>query len=450
MKNICFNKIFAVLLFAAAVICGFTGCEKKPLSNKISISFTGPEGMTMSYQGKEFQGLTRKLYPGTYIFKFTAPGHKPLWKDITVTKADDKRVTAIDMEAERSVIFVRCSTDDPAKDGNVTVLLDGEEQGVTPCLITGIPLGTHTLELSHPGYATKTRQINITNSRPLPQIRESLVSVSGILRVTGHPAGALLHIDDKLAGPIPYQAKYTAGKYLLELRAPGYISQKREITLHPNSDVKTEIKLTPEPSSIYVETIPSNAACSMHGKKLGTTPLRIANLKPGNYRIVVSLAGYDEVEETVELKAGSHERLRIEMESGFGSARLNIRPAGVDVLVDGKPVGRTRVSDKNPDETEPIKVSDLAPGRHVCTISHPRAKPRTVKRFNFVVAKNKTTECPVVEMWVADCEITYRNGLKEEVKLLRMDNREVEFSLQPGISMREKRGDVEIRRLPVR
>ena len=53
-------------------------------------------------------------------------------------------------------------------------------------------------------------------------------------------------------------------------------------------------------------------------------------------------------------------------------------------------------------------------------------------------------------MWVADCELTYNNGLKEEVKLLRVDNREVEFSLQPGISMREKRSDVEIRRLPLR
>ena len=152
----------------------------------------------------------------------------------------------------------------------------------------------------------------------------------------------------------------------------------------------------------------------------------------------------------VEVKAGSHERMKIEMESGLGFARLNIRPAGVDVFVDGKPVGRTRAKSTDPEETEPIKLGDLVPGSHSCTISHPRAKPKTTKSFNFIVAKNKTTECPVVEMWVANCEITYRNGLKEDVKLIRVDDREVEFSLQPGISMREKRSDVEIRRLPVR
>lgn len=450
MKNIFTSKIFAVLLLAAAVTAFFSGCNKKVLADKITLNFSGPEGMTMSYNGKNLTGLTRKLRPGTYIFKFTAPGHKTLWKEITATRADDGSTAAIEMEAERSAILVRCATDTPGQDGNVTVLFNGEEKGVTPCLITGIAQGTHSLELSHPGYASKTLQIKVSNARPLPQIRENLVSISGVLRVSGTPAGAMLYIDDKLAGPIPYQAKYTAGKYLLELRAPGYTSKKQEISLHPNSSAKAHITLDPEPSSITVETIPSNAVCTLRGEKRGTTPLRIDNLQPGNYKIELSLAGYDTIEETIEVKAGSHEKLKITMESGFGFARLNVRPAGVDVFVDGKLVGRTKVSEKEPGETEPIKVSDLSPGRHTCTISHPRAKPKTVQRFEFVVAKNKTTECPVVEMWVADCELTYNNGLKEEVKLLRLDNREVEFSLQPGISMREKRSDVEIRRLPLR
>ena len=103
-----------------------------------------------------------------------------------------------------------------------------------------------------------------------------------------------------------------------------------------------------------------------------------------------------------------------------------------------------------PGETEPIKVANLSPGRHTCRISHPRGKPRTVKDFTFMVAKNKTTECPGVEMWVADSELTYKNGLKEQVKLLRMDDREVRFSLAPGISMTEKRKDVSVRKLESR
>ena len=450
MKHTIFDKMLLLLVISAALVLAFTGCSEKKKSGKVNVVFSGPEGMTMSYKGKSLEGLNRKLPPGNYIFKFTAPGCKPMWKEINISNADHQSTIEIGMEAERSAVLVRCTTEDPQKDGNVTVYLNGEEQGITPCLITGIPIGTHTLQLSHPGYAGKTRQIKITDSRPLPQIKESLSSISGILRVTGAPSGAMLYIDEKLAGPIPYQAKYTAGKYLLELRAPGYISQKQEINLQANTSNKAEIILKPEPSSIYIESVPANAVCVVRGEKQGTTPLLINNLQPGNYKIELSLPGYDDVEEMVEVKAGSHERLKIAMESGFGFARLNIRPAGVDVYVDGKLIGRTRQSAINPQQTEPILLKELLPGSHSCTISHPKAKPRTTRKFNFMVAKNKTTECPIVEMWVADCEITYNNGLQEEVKLIRMDDREVEFSLQPGISMREKRTDVRIRRLDPR
>ena len=450
MKKIFTSKILVILLLAAALTSGISGCNKKAAPDKISVTFTGPAGMTMSYNGKDLTGLTRNLRPGSYIFKFTAPGRKTVWKEFSFSRTDDKNSIAIDMEAERSVILVRCTTEDPAKDGNATVLLNGEEKGVTPCLITGIAPGVHSLELTHPGYASKTIQLNVSGARPLPQIRESLVSISGILRISGSPAGAMLYINDKLAGPIPYQAKYAAGKYQVELRAPGYTSQRKEISLRPNSSTKTHIELEPEPSSITIETTPPNAVCTVRGEKRGTTPIRIDNLQPGNYKIELSLDGYDTIEETVEVKAGSHEHLKITMESGFGFARLNVRPAGIDIFVDGRLIGRTKATGSDPNETEPVKISDLSPGRHVCTISHPRAKPKTVHRFEFVVAKNKTTECPVVEMWVADCELTYNNGMKEEVKLLRLDNQEVEFSLQPGISMREKRSNVEIRRLPQR
>ena len=450
MKHTIFNKILLLLIVSTTLVLALCGCFEKKKANKVSVTFSGPEGMTMSYRGKSLTGLDRKIAPGTYIFKFAAPGCKPMWKELRISNADHNSTIEINMEPARSAIFVRCTTEDPRKDGNVSVLLNGEEKGITPCLITGIPIGTHTLQLNHPGYAGKSRQIKITDARPLPQIRENLVSTSGILRVTGSPAGAMLYIGEKLAGPIPYQAKYTSGKYLLELRASGYISQKLEINLLANQDNKAVIHLKPEPSSISIESVPSNAVCVVRGEKRGTTPLVIDNLQPGNYKIELSLPGYDNVEEMVEVKAGSHEKLKISMESGYGLARLHIRPAGVNVHVDGKFIAKTRASAINPQETEPILLKELPPGTHSCTVSHPKAKPRTSKKFDFMVAKNKTTECPVVEIWVADCEITYNNGLTEEVKLIRMDEREVEFSLQPGISMREKRSDVRIRRLDQR
>lgn len=441
----------SLLLILGMICCGFSGCKEKKTIAKIAVSYSGPAEMTMSYKGKDLDGLTRKLAPGSYIFKFSAPGHKPKWQQFDLTAADNNSTIKVQMEAETSAVFVSCSTDASGKDGNVSVFLNGAEQGVTPCLITGIPLGEHTLELTHPGYAAKTVQIKVKDSRPLPLIKEQLVSNSAMLRVTGRPAGATLYIDEKLAGPIPYQAKYTAGKYLLELRSPGFISKKQEVVLHPNQSAKAEIVLEPMPSSLTISSTPANAVCFIRGEKKGTTPLRVENLQPGNYKIKVQHPGYEAVEELVEIKPGSNEELTITLESGFGFARLNIQPAGVDVFVDGKLIGRSQPDPQHPDEVLAIVVPNLTPGTHTCTLSHPRAKPRTIKKFNFNVSKNKTTECPVFELWVANCEITYkRSGMKDQVKIIRIDDREIEFSLQPGISMTEKLDNVQIRKLDLR
>ena len=67
-------------LLAVFLLIVMPGCNKKQGKNSIKITFSGPQGMTMSYRGKEMNGLTRKVVPGTYIFKFSAPGHKTIWK----------------------------------------------------------------------------------------------------------------------------------------------------------------------------------------------------------------------------------------------------------------------------------------------------------------------------------------------------------------------------------
>lgn len=437
-------------LLAVFLLIVMPGCNKKQGKNSIKITFSGPQGMTMSYRGKEMNGLTRKVVPGTYIFKFSAPGHKTIWKSCTISSSDNNSTLPIQLEPERSVILVTCSTDDSGRDSNVSLSLNGIEQGATPCLITGLPIGEHLLEFSHPGHATKNLRIKIDSSRPQPVIKERLTSNSGTMQVVGTPSGSMLYVNEKPAGPIPYQAKYAAGTYLLELRAPGYIAQTKELTVSANKTVKTSFALQPEPSKITIETEPSNAVCVVRGEKRGTTPITINNLQPGNYKIEVSLPGYETVEEMVEIKAGSHEKLRITLESGLGQARLNIRPAGVDVLVNGKIIGRTEKGDSTLNDVKPILLSNLAPGTYTCIISHPFAKPRKQKKFVFNVSKNKTTDCPVVELWVPDHELTYRNGVQDMVKMIRISEDEVEFELMPGMIVTERRSNVSIRKLEPR
>ena len=449
MKNI-FSYALCVLL-TGVMLAALPGCNKKSASRTpVNVTFDGPEGMKMEFRGKALEGLTRKMFPGTYVLKFSAPGFKTAWKQIAITKADNNSSVNVELEPLRSVILVSCSVDDSGRDAHVALSFDGVEKGTTPCLITGVQPGTHLLEFSHPGHAPKSRKIEVADGRPIPEIRERLNSNSGTLQVIGKPAGATLYINEEAVGQVPYQAKFTAGKYLLELRAPGYVAKKTEIEVVADKVVKSRLELLPEPSTLFIESVPSNAVCFIRGEKRGTTPIKITNLMPGNYKVELSMPGFDTVEEMIEVKAGSHERIKVALESGYGQARLNVRPAGVDVLVDGKSVGRTKKIPGTENEVETIELNELKPGIHTCVISHPLARPRSQKKFTFKVSKNKTTDCPVMELWVPNCELTYRKNMKDTVRLIRLTDDEVEFELQPGISVTERRNNVQIRYLNTR
>jgi hypothetical protein len=55
-----------------------------------------------------------------------------------------------------------------------------------------------------------------------------------------------------------------------------------------------------------------------------------------------------------------------------------------------------------------------------------------------------------MELWVPNCELTYRRNMKDNVKLIRLTDDEVEFELQPGIAVTERRSNVKIRYLNAR
>ena len=451
MKMWCkINNMWKFCCCALPVICVllFSGCGQDKGNKKVTVHFSGPAGMVMSFNGKELSGVTRKMYPGVYLFKFTAPGHKPLWKQFKISAASNNSTEKVRMEVERSAVLIACFVDGKKGDPGAKVFFNGNEYGTTPCLIPSLEPGLHEVVLSHPGYASKTLKLRVADGRPLPLIREKLTSIIGTLQVEGFPEGAQLFIGGKFVGKVPLQEKFDAGKYLLELRAPGFVTKTQEVTVVPEKTVRSRIRLNPVPSSLEIISSPENAVCFVDGRKYGTTPCKVDNLAPGNHRVELRLLGFPNHIEMVDVKPGSHEKLKITMESGFGTARLNIRPAGVDVLVDGKLVGKTVPDPRFPKDTVPIVVKNLEPGRHTCELSHPRGKPKTIKKFYFNVVKGKLTECPVMEIWVANAEITHvANGLKDEVRIIRIDEVEVEYSPQPGVSVTEKLKNVRVRKL---
>ena len=430
------KKIINLLLILPAIcsILLWSGCQDDdPNKNRTTIIFKGPEKMTMSYRNKVFDGLRRRMPPGEFVFKFSAPGYYPLWKKYTINPGQADMVETISLQPFHSALYITAQAAGIKGDARARIFRDGIPCGTTPQLLTGLRMGRHMIKLTLPGFADYAREIVVNSPRPLPQLKAVLVSTNGYLTVKGTPEGAFLSIDGKQVGTLPWSGNLNTGRVSLGVSAEGYLAQTRETIIKAGEKNVVSINLEPQKSSLSVRSKPSNATLLLNGKKLGTTPFTINNLTPGNYNVEIIHDDFEPYKRTVEVKAGSNDEIFAALRSGYGSVRLNIRPSGVDLFVDGQPVGRTVKDPARPGETLPITVKNLVPGKHICTMSHPRSNPAK-KEFEFTVKREEIIVLPVRELWVADCIVQFNDGEIIQVKKEYETPTHLNFSPRPGIS----------------
>ena len=122
---------------------------------------------------------------------------------------------------------------------------------------------------------------------------------------------------------------------------------------------------------LLIRSVPSGAAVAVDGIAMGTSPATIRDLPFGTYAVAVSRSGYQRREQNVtisqavparevtfELKSSSPPEGRAPARGATtGSVRVETRPSGAVVSIDGKRVG-----------TAPLRIP-LAPGPHKIRLS---------------------------------------------------------------------------------
>ena len=138
------------------------------------------------------------------------------------------------------------------------VSVDGAAKGSTPLALRDLEMGTRTITIARRGYLPETRKVVITSARPARTL------------------------DVRLAA---------------EATAPARPSTPATMG-RPAATAGT----------LTVDSRPSGASVTINDKASGTTPVTINDLAPGEYRVVMAMAGYRNVAITVRVVAGEHAR----------------------------------------------------------------------------------------------------------------------------------------------
>ena len=431
-----------MIIGALAAVGILAGCSKAP--EKALVTVTGPAGMVLSVDDQKVgvAPVTFKLNGGIYLFKYHAPGYERRWETVKLKDAEQRKIH-VDLKRESASVLIA------TKPLGAQLVVDGRVLGATPIVLDNvIPGNEYTGQLRMPGYAERSVKWAVDSARP-KQVMIDLDANMVKVEFLSKPARARLMINGREVGTTPYRGELTEGKYKLRFELAGYSPLEQTVTLSRGEKFKMEYPLTPLPGGISISSVPEGAAVYINGRKRGVTPCVLTDLPAAVYEVRAEKDGYDPVTRKVEIASGYKDEIKLVLLSSTGELELDIRPAGVEVLLDGKKLGKTEENPESKAVTKPIRVSGLAPGEHKVTVSHPRAYPPS-RTVSVMVEKGKLTRPRTITVWIANCEIKYRDGRVEVGTLYQEDDNSILFGPEPGIRYEVSRGDLEyVKRLNV-
>lgn len=422
-------KLLAIFSAAAAMVL-LVSCGSEPEKPAI-LTITGVNGMRVTANGRTFSKnpLRLKLKAGEYFFRCSAPGYRECFVPATLKSGEKKEIKVPFRKAPCSVLI-------ESRPAGAEFTMNGRKCGTTPLTVSGLGPGEYSGVLSMPGYADQSISWQIDSERPR-RLWAALRYNSGEIFIESVTPDTRIFIDGVEAGIAPVRLSRTEGKYLIRAESPGCIPEEQTVTLKRESKRNIRFALKGKPAVLTVESVPGGAEVFINGEKRGVTPCKLENMPSGNYLLRLALPLHDPAEREISLVAGSSETVKIDLESGVGHCRLNLKPAGVRLTLDGKPLGVVKIDPDDRRSTLPVILRDLTPGEHTIEMYHELAIPMR-RKVKFTVRKGQETYV-TEKMWVADCEIVYNNGEMRRGVLCFENNRNIHFEFEPGIRIEIKR-----------
>ncbi len=134
-------------------------------------------------------------------------------------------------------------------------------------------------------------------------------------------------------------------RYSLEVQKEGYQPMQTALQVKAGSVIDQRATLESLAKGLYLSTKPAGADVFINGaKQSGQTPVTLP-LAPGQYNLVVRLAGYEAYSDRVQVKDNIQTQLALDLKEKnnvkIAWAEVATVPKGAEILIDGNPTGQT-------------------------------------------------------------------------------------------------------------
>lgn len=156
---------------------------------------------------------------------------------------------------------------------------------------------------------------------------------TGTVTVEADQPEAAVEVDGHPIGRAPQSVQLSPGRHQLRVTRDGFDAWQLEVHVLPARSITARARLTPQRPRLRIDADVPGASVFLDRRFLGTTPVEVSDVSPGQHRLNVSAEGYETHAETIEVGPGRQqilvrflevkldERLAVVHKHGVGSCR---------------------------------------------------------------------------------------------------------------------------------
>ena len=287
--------------------------DKKIREVETTVSSLSKELDELSYISVKGEGTNERVIDAEEILALKSK-EKRKYNVILQAKPQDGGAAARPSVTSQYVLF-------KVTPNNAMVELDGQMLEVVDGTTTKrMPFGTYSYRVQAPRHAVKNGTIVVNDPKNKHIVNISLEPqyVNARFSVVNN---AEIWIDEQKRGTGSCTLELGYGTYLVECRLPGHKSSQQEVLIGRGSDngVITLTPPTPIYGSVDINSTPADAEVWMDGKKVGTTPLFLAESLVGEHKLKVSKLGYKDRTATIVVAEGQTTSSNITLKKGIAN-----------------------------------------------------------------------------------------------------------------------------------
>ena len=424
------------LLFVSLLVASLVSCADG-VQTRVSIS-SQPSGATVIVDGMD-RGTTPitlfDLAPGRHHLKYRLAGYCDRDRFFNTNEGPFIEKNEVLVE-EKGLLLLKT---EPA---GCDIQIDGVSVGRTPRLITNLAAkDTYSVRFRKSGYQDQTISVKFEGRKPVVR-EEVMVLASGTIDIMSEPAGAEVTVNGIVRGKTPIKVTdVPRGRATVKFRLDGFDEEVRELAINAGDVQTLPVVLKGQPGTLHLISVPDGARFYVNDEARGKGPLAITGLKPGDYTVRAELEGFGVMTKTVTLGNGEAAREEFRLSNVMGRLEIATCPPGVQVTLDGRPVGMTSSKDPNSEFSDIFHIDNLMEGEHTLVLKkdgysemvrHP--KIQSEKTF-------KQHKIRLVRMFVPDVEIVTARGSYQGI-LVSNTPSSVEVEVSLGITRSFPRDEI--------